>query len=1200
MDSKVSKSVPFVHKRKLNNQRTSNCTHLPTLILLVILIINKIQILNSSQIHNSQQLNNIAAVSVARNDNNSTAKTKKENAQCLKSRTSISILLIIAGDVHQNPGPKENSPNRYRLIESIVLNLSPKKTRKTSNEKTSQNQVDKNLFKELTAISPKDYVGVDKCRSCYKEVKDNHPAVECDECENWIHIKCSDMKLKTYNENKTLKTFKWTCNICRKDEQENNDRININTLQLNQLPEPMEKIKVNNKEMLIVHLNSRSIINKGDEFQLFIQQVKPDIMCITETWMDNSVPKHAYTPQGYRSIRSDRSDQFKQQYGKNKGGGIAVYYKQDIKVEKIDLLKDEYEEVLWVKVKAKQNFLLGTFYRAEYTNLLKDEDGGSKFEKHLQTAIEVSDKVVITGDFNVDVTKGRDVREADTLRNICKSYGLSQFIKKPTRIDDKKGKATIIDHVWADKTRNIINKSGTIIGLSDHLAVYAIINNQQQKIQEETIRFRSYKNYDNSKFCQDLSDKLIRSNTQRYIEANNLNSAMDEFMVVFQTVAEKHAPIKEVKTRTVNVKVPWFTQELVDKIKLKNELLRDWYTYHLEEDNKAVKKLKNEINHLKAKLKKKYYTEKFREYEGDSKKTWKLLKQATGTTHIHETIEPENITKEKANKYNQFFATIGSEIQKKLKVMCHRTSFTGQSGFTFYPETEEKVEKLIDRIRHDVAVGHDDISAKLIKDGKQTIAPWITKMINLGYSTKTFPDSMKIANIKPIHKKKNTDDISNYRPISILPTLSKIFERAATDQIVTYLESNNLINRNQHAYRKGHSTQTCLVEITNLLYEHMDHGKYTGIASLDLSKAYDSISHSLLLHKLSELGLAEESLKWIDSYLSNRKQRTKFKQIISDEETVMSGIPQGSIIGPVLFICFTNDLQEVFKNECSIISYADDTQLIVEAKNINQLKQKIEKVIGLAQNWYENNSMKNNIGKTEIMVMTKGNKQENLNINVMDEGTQVNIQSVSEMKILGIFIDSRLNWMKHTNIVKRNAINTIRNLHRVRHILPTKEKIKLYNSLVTPLFSYADVVWNGCGVTNARKLQTAQNFALRSIMNRNKQESATNILQELKFLNLQQKRKVHEAVFIQKALVNKQSQNITDNYLKYLPTSNTRFAAAGKLTLPKHKTFKYQNSPLYRSIKTWNNIPTNIPTEKTQIFKNKFQTYLIHQTYNTT
>ena len=270
---------------------------------------------------------------------------------------------------------------------------------------------------------------------------------------------------------------------------------------------------------------------------------------------------------------------------------------------------------------------------------------------------------------------------------------------------------------------------------------------------------------------------------------------------------------------------------------------------------------------------------------------------------------------------------------------------------------------------------------------------------------------------------------------------------------------------------------------------------------------------------------------------------------------------------------------------------------MVEAKNIHQLKKKIENVIKLAQAWYERNSMKNNIGKTEILVMGKTTE---LVITVIDEGIPVTIKSKKEIKTLGIFIDSGLEWTKQINNVKRKSINTIRNLHRVRNILPIKEKIKLYNLLVTPHFNYADVVWGGCGKTNARRLQTAQNFALRSIMNKKKTDSATEILNELKFLNLSEKRKIHEAVFINKAMLNRQSKNITDNYMKYLPTSNTRFAEAGKLIVPKHKTSKFENSPLYRTIKTWNSIPSNIPHENPKLLKNQYQKHLIHNKHNLT
>ena len=251
-------------------------------------------------------------------------------------------------------------------------------------------------------------------------------------------------------------------------------------------------------------------------------------------------------------------------------------------------------------------------------------------------------------------------------------------------------------------------------------------------------------------------------------------------------------------------------------------------------------------------------------------------------------------------------------------------------------------------------------------------------------------------------------------------------------------------------------------------------------------------------------------------------------------------------------------------------------------------------MISLAQNWYENNSMKNNIGKSEILIMVKGNKEETVSIQVTDERKPVKLKSKNNLKILGVYIDSKLNWTKQTNYVKKNSINIIRNLHRIRHILPTKEKILLYNSMVTPHFGYADVVWNGCGIVNARKLQSAQNFAVRTIVNKRNRDSATPILKELRFLNLQQKRQVHEAVFIHKSLLNQQSENINERYKIQQPHSNTRFTAAGKLILPKHRTSKFQNSPLYRTIKTWNNIPAHIPTEKPNIFKNHYQKHLIN------
>lgn len=1218
MASRSSYTVQFKHKKKESKDRNQKHTHPVFMLMLSIIILSKIQTLSSKPNRNSDpqtlssyqysaNLNhthyhqsNVTIAAVRAIINIYQCKTRKGSKSFGRwnSKALIIMLLLSAGDIHPNPGPRDTSPTRYKLLESIVEKLSPKKFQ---NNITHSNRIgeqeDLNFLQELPTISSKDYIGVDMCRSCYKEVKEKQPAVLCDQCETWIHLRCSDMTRKIYNIHKTEITFNWICNICRSDEEEIHERINENTLKGNQIPETFDAIQTRKNELLIIHLNARSIVNKSDDFHQYCQTLKPDIICVTETWFDDSVPKQSYAPPGYKVIRKDRCEDFKQMHGKNKGGGIAVYYKQEIKVEKKNLFEDEVDEILWVKVKtnSKQSFLLGTIYRAEYAKILDDKESESKLEMHIQKAIEQSDKVIITGDLNADVTKDSCCKHAVMLKRVCKSYGLTQYVQKPTRIDNRSRKATIIDHIWADKEKNIINKCGTLMGLSDHLAIYMKLNIQSQKQPEATVRCRSYKTYNAENFCNEMSENLNRSNIQHNISRKNVNEAMNEFLEVFQATAEKHAPTKEITIRKENSDIPWFTPELKDKIKLKNSVLKDWYVYGLQEDKQTLKLLKNQINHLKLKLKKKYYTEKFRLYEGDTKKTWKTLQEVTRITTVKESSEPDDMTKEKANKFNKYFANVGTEIQKKLKIMQHRTDFTGLTGFNFIQETEENIEKLIDRIRPDVAVGYDNLSAKLIKDAKKTITPWITKIINLGYEVQCFPDCMKVTNIKPLHKKDDTDKISNYRPISILPTLSKIFERSATDQLVSYLEQKNLINPNQHAYRKGHSTQTCLVELANLLYANNDNRKYTGIASLDLSKAYDSISHTLLLHKLAKLGLAEGSIKWIGSYLCNRRQRTKFQKYISDEETITSGIPQGSIIGPILFICFTNDLAEVFKNVCTMIAYADDTQLVIDAKNIKQLQQKIENIIKLAQEWYENNSMKNNIGKTEILIMSKGNIFTEITIEVIDEGHPVTIKSKKSIKLLGVIIDCKLDWIKQINNVKRKALNVIRNLHRIRHIIPVTQKIQLYNALVTPHFTYADVVWGGCGKTNSRRLQTAQNFALRTIMNRKKSDSATEILQELKFLNLSEKRQIHEAVFINKAMQFKLSKNITEEYMKYQPTSDTRYAESGKLTVPKHRTAKFENSPLYRTMKTWNQIPDHIAKENLPAFKNQYQKYLIQQ-----
>ena len=1052
------------------------------------------------------------------------------------------------------------------------------------------------LTQELTKISHMDYQGLDLCRSCSKQVKMNEQAISCDHCEMWIHRKCSDMGKKRYDKLKAVQYFRWVCNKCRKNEIQHYDEINIQDLPENEKPNTLAETKGDGREFLIININCRSIINKIEEIYYIFNEVNPDIACMSETWFDESVPKQAYIPPGYKVIRHDRTEIYKQRYGKNHGGGVAIFYKEHLKIEWKSYPTDEIEEMLWVHVKGKHSFLLGTIYRADYTDTLNDENGESKIEESIRKASELSNTIFVTGDYNIDMN---DVNNKDTIKlhHIYEPYGLKQLINKPTRIDPRTKRSTIIDHIWTN-ANNIVSTHGTFQGISDHLATYVKLNIKKEVPSEKVIKYRCYAKYNKDTFNTNLSQAFSESNILQTLAEQNVNSAMDELIKIIQTTINEIAPIREMKLKDKIKQIPWFTTELKNLIQDKKQYLSDYYSYGIEAFKKRAKEINNQINYLKRKLKKSFFRSKLNNSESNPKKYWQAINEITQRTEDKEITEPDKMTQEKANDFNKYFASVGKKIQQNLQQKFLLQNFSGLTGFNLHHETEVTVGKLIDNIRIDVAVGTDDISAKIIKDAKPTLAPILTEIINLSYDAKIFPDSMKIAKIKALHKKEDNNDFSNYRPISILPTLSKIFERSATDQLIKYLEKNDKLSHNQHAYRKAHNTTTCLFEVTNYLYKLIDQKQIAAVISLDLSKAFDSINHNLLLNKMSSMGLSENSLLWIKSYLTNRKQFVKFKEYTSTHQHVTAGVPQGSIIGPLLFLCFTNDLYTAFDEDHQIYSYADDTQIIVYASNEKQIIKKVENTIKTAQTWYTRNSMKNNTGKTEILFINNKSNNRNVRINITDNGKRKTLSPKPFIKILGVYIDENLNWEKHIRNVKKNAMNSIRNLHRVNHLLPVETRIILYKALVMPYFDYADVVYGGCNKNSSNKLQVAQNFAIRSITGTKKSVSPRESFYKLKFLTLEKRRTVHEAVFAHKSVLHKNPQRISLDYMQHYPKSNLRSTSKGTLNLPQHRTSKYQSSPLFRTIVAWNSTPKDMPTHNVKVFKNNFQKNLINTTYN--
>ena len=454
---------------------------------------------------------------------------------------------------------------------------------------------------------------------------------------------------------------KYTCKLIQNSIIKENSAIS-NELKL----DPIETVKKAKNELLVIIINCRSLANKEEEINFIIEETGADIICLIETWLDSSHPKNAYVPNGYKIIRKDRSDEFKEKYNKKIGGGVAIVFKENINISEKNSLSHKTEEILWLNVKEKNNFLLGIVYRPKYSTLLKENDGITPLEKNILEVFEShTNNVMVVGDFNVDMLDSKN-KKTKTLKNAYKTYGLKQQIKNPTRIDKNSNKGTLIDHIWAPAEMNIIT-SGTFHGISDHLALYTKLPTVHKSVPKTIVKFRNFKNYNEKLFAEEVKEKIKNSDLREHIKNKDVNKATEGLVNILKNISNKHAPLKTIKISKKNKKVPWFTPELKEMIRTKNELLKDCYEHSFKPYRKKLTILANEIKSKKRKLKQIFIKKELEKAGKDIKKLWKILNFISNRTKTNENAEPENINQELADKYNKFFSEIGIKIQKELK-----------------------------------------------------------------------------------------------------------------------------------------------------------------------------------------------------------------------------------------------------------------------------------------------------------------------------------------------------------------------------------------------------------------------------------------------------------------------------------------------------------------------------------------------------
>ena len=601
---------------------------------------------------------------------------------------------------------------------------------------------------------------------------------------------------------------------------------------------------------------------------------------------------------------------------------------------------------------------------------------------------------------------------------------------------------------------------------------------------------------------------------------------------------------------------------------------------------RIAKRYLNQANNAIKHAKKRYYSDNLIASKGNPRKTWDLINELSSrntskSSNILE-IQVDNRTistpGDMAEAFNDHFTNIAQVLAQEVPaVEVNPEFYLSHTDKVFCLKTPslDIVFNLLRKIDEKKATGLDMIPSKLLKMAASIVAPSLTAIFTKSIITGIYPIEWKTARVTPVFKKGVKSNLNNYhRPISVIPAVSKVFEKIVYDQLYQYLNDNKLLSSCQSGFRSLHSTLTALLEAPNSWSVNIDNGFLNRVVFIDLKKAFDTIDHEIILRKLSYFGADQATITWFQSYLSNRTQRCKVNGNLSTASTVTCGVPQGSILGPLLFLMYINDLPNCLRDAAPRM-FADDTNITLSAKTVADLKIAVTSELNNLTCWLRANRLSLNVAKTELMII--GSRQrlntqcEEIDISIDDR----TIKRVDHTKSLGLTIDAQLSWSKHVDEICKKASSAIGTLKRVRPFIPTDVAVQIY-VLILPHFDYCSPVWDCMSGYLTDKLQKLQNRAARVITQSPFETSSNLLLAMLKWEKLSLRRKKQKALIMYKTL-----NELAPDYLQCLFTQRHvndyhLRDLEGKLSLPKPTTNYLKRSFCYSGACLWNNLPQDL------------------------
>ena len=777
----------------------------------------------------------------------------------------------------------------------------------------------------------------------------------------------------------------------------------------------------------------------------------------------------------------------------------------------------------------------------------------------------------LLGDLNINYINKKSP-DYKRLNFFVKSNGFTQHINSTTRNTDKT--KSLLD--LAITNSKFISHAGTLEHfISDHQPIYVIHKKGRDTRPSVKFEGRSYRNFNINKF----KEMLTGMDWGYVFDLTDPNEAWEYILKNITTVLDVMCPVRSFHIK--NYRPDWMTKELIEQVKDRDYFYKKAKLQGDEDAWNVAKYLRNRTNANIRQAKREFILDELKAHDDNPKKFWKVIRKVVPTGKSDQSNDimlkhnGKKIDKDQVAQYiNDYFINVG-KISTPYSQKAHDPTAApiidpGEIEGPLFAElgtvTEREVYKVVQEINISKSSGLENVSSFILKEAFKTLISEVTFMFNLSIKKSKFPNVWKQALVVPIPKTGNLTLVKNYRPISLLPLPGKILEKLVHQQLSTYLETESLLSDKQHGFRKKHSTVHSVAQLSNYISKKMDTRTPTLVAYVDFKKAFDCVQHSVLLAKLASLGVGRSIVNWVESYLSNREQRVFANNCVSPSKKITQGVPQGSVLGPLFYIIYANDLIKTVSN-CEVALYADDTVLFTADNNFDISICNLQGDLNALSAWCHDNGIMANTDKTKVMVFGSPNVLGKVpSFDVKLDGAS--LQRVSLYKYLGVTLDTGLTYSQHVSKTISSVTSKLKQFQRMRSFLNSKAALMVYKNMMLPILEYGDVFFSATTCLNRKRLQVLQNKGLRCALNKGIEVSTIELHSEAKLLQLKYRREQHLLNFMYDQVQN-------HSLLKAKSSYGVQTRSCNKLSLKVKRPYteKFKKSLSYKGPKKWNMLP---------------------------